>query len=91
MRKIQCQLSESMSAPPTIGPQIGPSSIGMPITAITRPIRSGPAARVRIVMPSGTSMPPPRPWSTRNATSISSEVAAAQSAEPAVNSTIAAR
>ena len=43
----------SISQPPRIGPKIGPSSIGTPRTAITRPIRSGPAARVMIVMPSG--------------------------------------
>ena len=58
----------------------------MPSTAITRPTRSGPAARVRIVMPSGISMPPPRPCSTRKATSISRLVAVAQSTEPAVKS-----
>ena len=61
----------SISQPPRIGPKIGPSSIGTPSTAITRPIRSGPAARVMIVMPSGISMPPPRPCSTRKAMSIS--------------------
>ena len=63
IRKIQCQLAASISQPPRIGPQIGPSSIGTPSTAITRPMRCGPAARVMIVMPSGMSMPPPRPWS----------------------------
>ena len=39
IRKIQCQLKESIIQPPRIGPKIGPSSIGMPSTAITRPIR----------------------------------------------------
>ena len=70
---------------------IGPSSIGMPRTAIRRPIRCGPAARVMIVMPSGISMPPPRPWSTRKVISISIDCAAAQSAEPSVKRPIAAR
>ena len=65
IRKIQCQLAAWISQPPRIGPPIGPSSIGTPSTAITRPTRSGPAARVMIVMPSGISMPPPRPCSTR--------------------------
>ena len=83
IRKIQCQLATSISQPPRIGPKIGPSSIGMPSTAITRPIRSGPAARVMIVMPSGISMPPPRPCSTRNAMSSSMLVAVAHSTEPA--------
>ncbi len=89
MRKIQCQLAMSMSQPPRIGPKIGPSSIGTPSTAITRPTRSGPAARVMIVMPTGISMPPPSPWSTRNATSSSMLVAVAHSTEPAVNSSTA--
>ena len=65
MKKIQCQLATSISQPPRIGPRIGPSSIGIPMTAITRPTRSGPAALVSIVMPSGMSMPPPSPCSTR--------------------------
>ena len=91
IRKIQCQLACSISQPPMIGPRIGPSSIGMPRIAIRRPIRCGPAARVMIVMPSGISMPPPRPWRTRKVISISIEDAAAQSAEPSVNRPIAAR
>jgi len=91
IRKIQCQEAMSISQPPRIGPKIGPSSIGMPSTAITRPTRSGPAARVRIVMPSGISMPPPRPWRTRKATSISIEFAREQSTEPRVNRRTASR
>ena len=51
-----------------------------------RPIRAGPAALVMIVMPSGMSMPPPRPWITRNAMSASIVDAMAHSTEPAVNS-----
>ena len=69
IKKIQCQLAAWISQPPRIGPPIGPSSIGTPSTAITRPTRSGPAARVMMVMPSGISMPPPRPCSTRKAIS----------------------
>ena len=84
MRKIQCQLATSMSQPPRIGPKIGPSSIGTPRIAMRRPIRAGPAARVMIVMPSGMSIPPPRPWSTRKPMSISIDTAVAHSAEPAV-------
>ena len=70
IRKIQCQLKWSISQPPRIGPKIGPSSIGTPRMAISRPIRAGPAARVMIVMPSGMSMPPPRPCSTRKPISM---------------------
>ncbi len=35
-----------------------------------RPIRLGPAALVMIIMPSGISIPPPRPCSTRNPISM---------------------
>ena len=89
IRKIQCQLATSISQPPRIGPKIGPSSMGTPSTAITRPTRSGPAARVMIVMPTGISMPPPSPWSTRKTVSISMLDAAAHSAEPAAKSSTA--
>ena len=89
IRKIQCQLAASISQPPRIGPPIGPSSIGMPSTAMTRPTRSGPAARVMIVMPSGISMPPPRPCRTRKAISGAMSQAMLHSTEPATNSTSA--
>ncbi len=89
IRNIQCQLAMSISQPPRIGPAIGPSSIGTPSTAITRPTRSGPAARVMMVMPTGISMPPPRPWITRNVMSSPMPPAVLHSAEPATNSTSA--
>ena len=89
MRKIQCQLALWISQPPRIGPAIGPSSMGTPRIAMRRPIRFGPAALVMIVIPSGMSMPPPRPWSTRKLMSMPIEVAAAHSAEPAVKRTSA--
>ena len=89
IRKIQCQLAVSISQPPRIGPKIGPSSIGIPSTAITRPIRSWPAARVMIVIPSGISMPPPRPCSTRNPTSELTSHAVLHSTDPRVNSSSA--
>jgi hypothetical protein len=57
--------------------------------AISRPIRLGPAARVMIVIPSGISIPPPRPWTTRKPISMPIELAAAHSADPAVNITSA--
>ena len=86
MKKIQCQEKSSTSQPPRIGPKIGPSSIGMPITAITRPTRSTPAARVRIVMPAGMIMPPPKPCSTRKKISDSADHARPDSIEPSANS-----
>ncbi len=56
--------------------------------AITRPIRSAPAARVRIVMPAGMIMPPPSPWSTRKPISEADDHARPDSADPARNSAI---
>ena len=56
--------------------------------AITRPTRCGPAARVRIVMPAGMSMPPPRPCSTRKAISDPADQASPDSTEPPTNSAI---
>ena len=41
--------------------------MGTPMTLMTRPMRCGPAARARIDWPTGRSMPPPMPWSTRKA------------------------
>jgi len=51
MKKIHRQLAAPMIAPPSSGPNTGASSIGTPITLITRPIRCGPAAWARMVLP----------------------------------------
>ena len=91
IRKIQCQVVAWMSQPPRIGPPIGPSSIGTPSTDITRPIRSGPAARVIMVRPSGISMPPPSPCKTRKMINGPMSQATLHSTEPATNSTSEAR
>ncbi len=88
MKKIQRQDTWSTRKPPRIGPRIGPSSIGTPTIAMTRPTRAGPAVRVRIVMPAGMIMPPPRPCSTRNAMIDSADHARPASAEPSMNSAI---
>ena len=72
------------------GPNTGASSIGTPITLMTRPMRCGPAARARIACPSGISKPPPKPWSTRKTISASIDHAAPASAEPAMNRSSAA-
>jgi hypothetical protein len=85
MKKIQRQETSSTSQPPRIGPTIGPRSIGTPMMLMTRPTRCGPAARVRIVMPAGMSMPPPSPWSTRKAMSDSADQARPDRIEPARN------
>ncbi|CFE82338.1 Uncharacterised protein [Mycobacterium tuberculosis] len=74
-----------MSQPPRIGPPTGPSSIGMPTTAITRPSRFGPASRAKMAKDTGVSMPPPKPWTTRNMMSSKMFGATAHSSEPRVN------
>ena len=74
-----------MSQPPRIGPPIGASSIGMLRIDIRRPSRPGPASRVKIMNPSGISMPPPMPCTTRNMMSCRIFDANAHSSEPSVN------
>jgi hypothetical protein len=69
MKKIHRQLAAPMIAPPSSGPNTGASSIGTPITLITRPIRCGPAAWARMVCPMGRIIPAPSPCSTRKAIS----------------------
>src|SRR4051812_9938310 len=81
-KKMSRQEALSTSAPPTIGPIAGASSIGTPTSAITRPIRSCPAARARIVIPTGITIPPPSPCSTRNAISVPADQASPHSADP---------
>ena len=81
-KKISRQLAPSISAPPSAGPIAGASSIGTPTSAITRPIRSGPAARARIVIPTGITSPPPRPCRTRKAISEPALQASPHSSEP---------
>ena len=73
-----------------IGPKMGPSRIGTPISPNARPTRRGPALCATSVNPTGTSIPPPRPCRTRNAISSPAEVASAHSAEPTANSAIEA-
>ena len=83
-KKIQRQLAASTIAPPITGPAMGASSIGMPTTLITRPMRRGPAACRRIVWPTGMISPAPAPWMTRAAISDSIDVAAPARHEPTV-------
>ena len=75
MTKIQRQLVFDTMSPPTIGPKMGPMTMGTPMMLITRPMRCGPAARARMDWPTGSSMPPPMPWSTRKAMSESADQA----------------
>ncbi len=70
------------------GPMIGPSTIGTPITLMTRPMRCGPAARARMDCPTGRSIPPPMPWSTRKKMSELADQARPQRQEPMTKSAV---
>jgi hypothetical protein len=72
--------------PPSTGPSTGANWVGTLTAVITRPIRSRPAARTRMVCASGGIMPPPRPWHTRNMTRLHSDQATPHSIEAARNS-----
>ena len=65
-----------------IGPMIGPRTMGTPMMLMTRPMRCGPAARARIDCPTGSSIPPPIPWSTRKTISELADQATPQRHEP---------
>ena len=68
------------------GPRIGPRTMGTPMMLMTRPMRCGPAARARIDWPTGSSMPPPMPWTTRKAMSELADQARPHRHEPTMNS-----
>jgi hypothetical protein len=84
-KKIQRQLRCVTMRPPSTGPSTGASSIGTPITLMTRPTRSGPAVWASVIIPIGMIIPPARPWRTRKAISDSALHAAPQSALVATN------
>lgn len=71
-----------------LSPITGPSSVGTPITRITRPMRCGPAVWARIAWPIGMIMPPPKPCSTRKTISDSTLQAMPHNALPSRNSVI---
>ncbi|MCQ0018189.1 hypothetical protein LUX39_34000 [Actinomadura madurae] len=85
-KNIQRQFRLSTIAPPSSGPSTGASIAGTETMLITRPIRSGPASRTSMVCPTGSSIPPPRPWSTRNAISEGTDQANPHSRDPLMNS-----
>ena len=84
-KKIQRQLRVSTIRPPSTGPSTGASSIGTPTTLITRPIRLGPAACARVIIPTGMTIPPATPCKTRKAMSDSALQARPHSALVATN------
>ena len=70
-KKIQRHDRCVTSTPPRTGPSTGPSSIGTPTTLMTRPMRCGPAAWARVIIPIGMIIPPASPCRTRKAMSDS--------------------
>ena len=84
MRKIQCQDAISTSQPPSVGPINGPIRPGMVTRLIAGRNSSRGKARNTISRPTGSSIAPPMPCSTRAATSNGRLGAAAQHAEPRV-------
>jgi hypothetical protein len=54
-------------SPPATGPRIGTSTAGRLTVAISLPSGRPPAACTSSVVSTGTSSPPPMPWTTRNA------------------------
>ncbi|MDT4842412.1 hypothetical protein D3C72_1335180 [compost metagenome] len=89
IRKIQCQEAYCTSQPPSVGPSSGPMSPGMATKLIA--CRNSPRGTVRSSArrPTGSSSAPPRPCTTRAATSCPSPCESAHSTEPAANSTMA--
>ena len=84
-KKIQRHVTLSTIRPPSTGPSTGAISVGTPRIDMTRPIRCGPAARARMVWPTGMIMPPPRPWRMRKKIKLSADHDSPHMAEPSVN------
>ena len=84
-KKIHCHGALSTISPPITGPSTGPSSIGTPMTDITRPMWRGPAVWASTLIPTGMIRPPPRPWSTRKQINDPSDLASPHSADPTAN------
>ena len=81
IQKMDSQLKFWISHPATVGPSAGASSIGTPTVPIIRPRSWGGVMCISIDMPTGITMPPARPWMTRNAISVCTLRAKPQSSE----------
>ena len=73
------------SQPPTTGPSAGASTVGTMSTVDAFARSIGGNARNNIAVPTGTSIPPPTPWSNRNAMSSFRLLAIPHNADAAVN------
>ena len=91
IRKIQCQLATcDQPAAEDRARRSGRAASARRGSPSAGPSGAGPAARVMIVMPSGISMPPPRPCRTRKPISIVESTSPSRTARSrAVNSAIA--
>ncbi len=69
MRKIQCQLAYSTSTPPSAGPTSGPIWPGSVTNVIAAIYCSRGTIFITVRRPTGTSIAPPNPCSTRASTS----------------------
>ena len=91
IRKIQCQDAVSTSQPPSVGPMSGPTKPGM----VTKPMAcknwSRGNVRSTTKRPTGSSKAPPKPWSTRAATSRSRRGDKAHKTEPSTKALMAPR
>lgn len=82
MRKSHRQLSQFRITPPSTGPRIGPSAVGIDTRAMTCPSATPRLADTRIDIISGMISPAPRPCRTRNAMSDGASHATAHKTEP---------
>ena len=77
-------------SPPASGPSIGPTSDGIATKLMARTSSLFGNVRTSVSRPTGTIIAPPQPWMTRQSTSKWIWLTSPQSAEPSVNSAIAA-
>ena len=90
IRKIQCHEAICTSQPPRVGPISGPIKPGNVTKLIAARNSVSGTTRITTSRPTGSSIAPPTPCSTRDATSCVSPRDSAQASEPAENSTTAA-
>ena len=74
-----------MISPAITGPKIGTTTIGRLIADISRPILLVPTACTSRVVISGVIIPPPAPWTTRNAIRLPMFQAAPHAIDPTMN------
>ena len=79
-----------MIQPPTTGPSVGASTATTPASVVATPCRRSGKSRNTAENTAGISVPPAKPWSTRQATRAPKPEAPAQPAEASVNTPTAA-